>query len=659
MTTIGNLFESATEWLLENMTDERHRLGQMTLIDAFLEWIRRGCLNRTFSVWMCCRYGKCDAIRNMAILALANKLAGQALVIHPWPDLAEQFLEEQRMKDWRQRWLPAGPRLKNIATLHDFGQGSLSNGEWLGSIHIHALLEPMQRALLKQWIESSLNQYGAPPIIFFDEAQHFAMGNKWGRVARDVHAWGCSVVPLTASPFRQDTDDCFGFHVVPKDPDALPKGRTRVYFTRHPDPSKLYQHTENREERTMVIKADTNVPFSQGWTEGHIARATFDLIDWDMKGWGTYTDERLLSTVPQEELGGILPGLYRDPMAIRIAVTKVLKHLETYRTQSVKDATVIWYGMEDMAGGMPGANQKAIRAIFKELDSSIDVRIATLATEGEDDEKSRELIRKFTDSKTKHFDVLLLKSMGALGLDSDRICIVVLWNTTRSLAAMIQMAMRGGNSKLKSHFVIVGLNDVLTTKRLQTFIKDQGGEFTGAEVLDDKVDVVDKNQSPDGGYIPVAPADVGVGDTDGRTCTADEVRLALYCLSIFPMLIGSLTIPQIADKAKQAGMKVPASLSECDFVDSERACDVYRSNLEGKVKAIGKAMFRRRHGRVSTGTPADLAEHGELYKEAAVLIKKRANLWLSWDKNSKERSSNPDDYRKWTAAADALLEEWV
>ena len=39
------------------------------------------------------------------------------------------------------------------------------------------------------------------------------------------------------------------------------------------------------------------------------------------------------------------------------------------------------------------------------------------------------------------------------------------------------------------------------------------------------------------------------------------------------------------------------------------------------------------------------------------MIKQRAGVSLSWDKTSKDRSSNPEDYKQWTVAADALIEE--
>jgi hypothetical protein len=656
--TTETLFDLATEWALENSTDDHHRSGHLRVNEKFIAWIGEGCPRRTFSVYMCCRYGKCDVSRNLALLAIAHRQAGQALVIHPSPELAEQFLEDQRMKEWRQRWLPTGPRLRAITSLRDFAQGSLCNDEWLGSIHIHALLEPMPRRLLLEWVEHSHARYRVPPIIFFDEAHRFAIGNTWGRIARDLHAAGCLIVVLTATPFRHDEDDVFGFHTRPKE-GPTPTSRQRTYVTAHPtDPRKLLQHRVTRDETPYEIEADVEVPFLQGWSEGHIAKATFDLVDWQMKGWGTYRDERLLSELPQDEARAVLPSLYRDPGVIRAVATRVIRHIAQFR-KTVEDATVIWYGMDDTAGkSVVGENQKAIKAALNDLDSSLDVRIATLSTDGEGDEKARTILQKFLDPKTKHFEVLVLKAMGAAGLDSDRICVVVLWNTTRALGQMIQMAMRGGNTRLKNHFMIVALKDVMTTERLEAFVTDEGGVFVDAVETDHQITEVDKTTTPpEGGYLPIAPAEGGMGDSDGRTCSAEDVRLAIYFLSVFPPMIRDYTIPVIAEKAKTLGIIVPKDHAAIDFIDSERACDLYRTNLEWKGHQLGRLMFWRKYQR-KPETPAEVAEYGRFYREAAQLIKQRAGILLSWDKRKKDRSGNPEDYQHWTVAADALLEEY-
>ena len=51
------------------------------------------------------------------------------------------------------------------------------------------------------------------------------------------------------------------------------------------------------------------------------------------------------------------------------------------------------------------------------------------------------------------------------------------------------------------------------------------------------------------------------------------------------------------------------------------------------------------------------AAYGELYRDIQSQIKKRAGVFGTWDAASKQRSQTVSDYRKWTAAAEAIWEE--
>lgn len=643
-------------WGLENENDESQRPGHVEAILKFRLWIDAGCPGLTFAIYMCCRYGKSDTIRNLALLAIASGKASAALVVHPFPVLAQQFLEESRLKAWRQRWLPVGPRLGKIQVLPDFAHQSMCDDQWIGSIHIQALMQPMQFALLMAWVQRCKTKTGLPPIIFFDEAHQFAKGNRWGDVARRLQAAGCIVVVLTATPFRNDGDDIFGFR---KKAVGDTESREVKYVQQHAaDETKLELHTVTRDETEYLLEADVEVPFAQGWAEGHIAKATFDLIDWNMEGWGKRQgDERLLSEIPKDDARTILPSLYRDPAAIAEAARRVVGHLEKFR-KHVPDATVVWYGMnDDSAGDVASENQKAIKDAIRSASPSMSVAIATLNTDEDADEKSREVIQKFCDVRKKSHDFLVLKQMGSAGLDSDRICVVVLWNTVRSLGQMIQMAMRGGNASGKTHFVIVGLKDSITVERLEAFVKGEGGQYVDTVETDHGVELIDKKLQPDAGYVAVDVADVGMSDSDGNVASFDDVRLALHLISMFPSVIASDTIPQIAGKAKALRLPMPTVADDVSFVDTTKDCDTYRDNLNEWVKRIGKRTFRKQHGRAGNGSREDNAAHGQLYRDVAGQIKARAGVFGSWDANSKQRSQSASDYRKWTAAAEAIWME--
>jgi hypothetical protein len=645
-------------WLLENIDDTAHRPGHVNVNKAYVEWIKAGCPSGCFSIYMCCRYGKSDTIRNLAILSLQHRIASAALVVHPGTTLAKQFLDAQRLKGWRQRWLPAGPNLASVATLTDFAVQSMCNGEWIGSIHAQALAQSHQMELALQWVEKCKAKTGLSPVVFFDESHQFSKDNCWGDIARKFHNAKCPVVVLTATPFRNDKDDVFGFQKKAVDGSFVSKDI--IYIQPSTVEGKVEKHTVSRDEQEFLISANCEIPFAQGWAERCIAKCTFDLIDWNMEGWGEgcQGEKRMLSELSQKEARQELPALYRDRNAIREAATRAIRHMKSFREGSVHDATIVWYGMNDeSSSGVGSENQKAIKDALLEVDGNLKVAIATQTQDNESDEKSDQTILKFVDTTKKHYDALVLKQMGAAGLDSDRICVVVLWNTVRSLGQMIQMAMRGGNAGVKNHFVIVALADSMTKNRLQSFVDGEGGKYIESIETDHKMELIDKPDKKESGYIPVSVADAGMSDSDGEVASFEDVKLACAVIKVWPDIILRRTIPKIASQARKLGMSSMDFNDDIVFQDTGIDIPQLADNLNERVKQIGKLRFRNEHGRKGDGSPSDNAEHGKLYAEVSRDIKKRAGVFTSWDQKKKDRSLDRNDYMKWTRAADSIFEE--
>jgi hypothetical protein len=531
----------------------------------------------------------------------------------------------------------------------------MCNGEWIGSIHAQALAQSHQMQCAEEWVKKCIASHGVPPVVFFDESHQFSADNSWGKIARKLHALGCLVVVMTATPFRNDKDDVFGFK---KRPVGELKSKTIVYHQPSSEDGKLEKHISKRNEQEFLIEADCEIPFSEGWSERCIAKCTFDLIDWNMEGWGEGRegDKRMLSEIPQEETRQILPSLYRDKSAIREAAARAIRHMKAFRQGAVKDATIVWYGMnDDSKHGVESENQKAIKDALLEEDHSLKVAIATQSQDKVADEKSDETILKFVDVKKKHYDALVLKQMGAAGLDSDRICVVVLWNTIRSLGQMIQMAMRGGNAGVKTHFVIVALADTMTSQKLKAFVDGEGGKYVEATETEHKIEIVDKNEKQESGYVPVDVAEAGMSDSDGDVASYDDVKLALAVIQKMPYVISHDTIPKIAEAARALGMSGADVEEDVTFRDSTHEVEALAKNLKGYVEKIGRRRFRNLYGR--PGTKDDNRTFGEFYRQAAIDIKARAGVGGSWDQKRKDRSLSRVDYLKWTQAAEALYRE--
>lgn len=641
------------EWNLTNLKNQRD--GQLLVLNKWEQYLLKGDYAFPFSIIMPCRYGKSDAIRNLAIIGYKYKKISAAIAVHPGPYLAQQLLEPSRMLAWRQRFLPEGPNLQKVQTLPDFAHQSLCNGEWLGSVHIHALTQPMQKALLKEWVKKKRQETGLPPLFVFDEAQRFAKSNTWGDVARMLHEMGCIIVVMSATPFRNDEDDVFGYK---KEETTDPVVKTIKYVKPcASDETKLELHTKEIEERESKVGADVNISFAQGFAEVVIAKTTFVHIDPKMIGYGDGKEGRelLLSELSEDEARKALPKIYRDPLIIETFVAKVKENLDLFRA-TVPGAKGIIYGMNDEIDGDANENPKAIQQAFAKIAPAYKTQIATLANDRVVDEKACETLAKFCDSQRKSCDVLLLKQMGDMGLDCDEICVVGLWNSCRSLPSMIQQCMRGGNPRLKTHFVVICLKDKITMRKLHAFISGEGGICKEITETDSKVELIDKQESAVSGFMPNGISDLDATDSDGRAATYEEMRVVGRVLSLWPGLATTRTLPQIASDAAALGIGVPAQENDAEFCDTSKMISLYAENLNRARDEIARIRFRKKYGR-GPQTKQEIAEFGPLKELIVREIKKRSGVYTTWNQQSKDRSQDVKDYRKWQYAADAIRAE--
>jgi hypothetical protein len=641
------------EWNLTNLKNQRP--GQLIVIDRWEQYLLKGDYKVPFSIIMPCRYGKSDAIRNLGIIGLKYKKICAAIAVHPSPYLAQQLLETSRMLAWRQRFLPEGPHLHKVQTLTDFAYQSMCNFEWIGSVHIQALTQPMQKALLKEWVKKRIQETGLPPLFVFDEAQRFAKNNTWGDLARMLHEMGCIVVVMSATPFRNDEDDVFGYR---KEEISESVAKTIRYVQPCAnDVTKLELHTKEIEERESIVVADVNIPFAQGFSEGVLAKLTFVYIDQKMKGYGEGKEgkESLLSELSENEARKALPKIYRDPLAIEAFAAKVKENLDLF-CKTVPNAKAIIYGMNDEIDGEANENPKAIQNALTKIAPAYKTQIATLANDKTSDEKACETLAKFCDSERKSCDILLLKQMGDMGLDCDQICVVGLWNSCRSLPSMIQQCMRGGNPKLKNHFVVICLEDKITTRKLDAFIRGEGGIYTEITETDSRMELIDKQESAVSGYMPNGIVDSGATDSDGRAATYEEMRVVARVLSLWPALATTKTLPQIASDAAALGIGVPKQENDADFCDTSKMISLYAENLNKARDEIARIRFRKKHGR-GPQSKEEAGEFGPLKESIVKEIKVRSGVYSTWNQQSKERSQDVKDYKKWQYAADAIRAE--
>lgn len=545
-----------------------------------------------------------------------------------------------------------------VKLISDFGEEAMTDGEWLGSVHIQALVPPGRKKYAKEWVDHIKASTGLPPIIFVDETQSYA-SNEWGTIPRLFQAEGCPIVVCTATPFRNDGDDVFGFH------GEKSSSKTVKHFTFKANPENddtLIKTTTSKEVTEFKISADVEVGFQTAWREKVIAKVTTLPVDFTCDGWGTKEGQSSkLSEISESDARVIIPDLVRDGAFISEAVAKMVEQLEEFRRAGVEKPAAIVFGMNDFGGTESNEHQERIKAEI-ERQSNLECVVATMASDKNGSEKSSQKIADFCCPVKKKGDVLLLKQMGSSGLDVDRCCVVVLLGSVRSQGQVIQQAMRGGNvTNTKKHFVIIYPHEKIMQRVLADWITENGGVFKKEEIVSVESEVIAKGTDNEkGGFIPSEKTDSGAGDHEGSTIPFEDVLLVKFGLTEFPELKLGHTYPQLATKFKTLGIAVPEDFAKDNqsLVETTSICDGMRAELFQFVKDISKAIFKERSGRdFNHKELADIRKLGELKAVAATRIKSRSGIQGTWNANSPERSENINEYRKWVAAASDILRE--
>lgn len=647
------------------------RSGVLTGLLKYKEWLaesverwKTGTLDRFYwSAIFPTRYGKSDFIRTAALIGIKEGLTAPCLVLTPAIVLARQLFNDERMVAWRRRWNVVCTR-KHI-TLKDFCPRPYQNNEWIGAVHIQALVN--EGKIVGDFAEHLVKTFGLPPVMFVDETHRYTLKNKWGDVPRAWVEAGGLCVPVTATGYRHDGDDLLGFH---KEVSGR-EDEIRQYNKQHSDPKKYIRVTEVGEKVYYRLAADFEVSYKTAWAEKAIARSTVDWIDVEIKDLSSKEeidreDQNLkLSEIARSKVSRYLGTVCRDPKVIRDFARRIVKHLRVFRGhESTADASFIVYGMNDESAEGNNTHLELIFSALRREDPSLKLAIATLKADKyaeREDEKAIKQIEKFTDTKLKTLDGLLLKQMGSEGLDSDRICVVGTLDNVRSAVAKIQQWNRGGNIWGNCrHFVIVTLKDRLNTEIYDTHIKSEGGEASAFDVITKEEETKDKSdEGPEPPLFSVIrTTQSGALDSDGLNCTPLGYSRACRLLEELPEQIHYRTIPQLAPIAERLGID---PLPDCDEPQApanvaDETSDIV-ARLNEATKSGARFLFRIANGRFPDASKKEERDEcwGTFRARFIARVKEASGVSGTWDQANPNRIRCLDTLRTLLNVAEQLI----
>lgn len=650
-----------------NYNGDNIRPGAKSVLKSFSTYLKVEPDKRVYSIMMPTRYGKSDIIRSMGLMSIMENRACFAVAVSSSPFLSQQLADPLKMKQWSERyeakytknnkpWI--GKYIKHEIIPHN----PTPNSEWFISTHIHAIASSsVGQELFKEMIRREVAK-GLPPILFFDEVQYYSGSNKWGSVAKEFSEMGCRVVVLTATPYRHDGDDVFGFG---KKLSKTKEGKTLVFTSPSDNPDKILLHKQVYDEETFEIQADMEVTFREAWETDCLSKASIYEIDWEVEKAG---EIQLLSAMQKSESQKVISTVCRNSKFIDKFVESFLASLKQYRNAGVNRARGIIYSMVDdsLSSGECNAHQKAIKIALETASPGIRVAIATMGSDKEGGNSEKD-IRKFCDKNSNDYDVLILKSMGSEGLDCDDITTVGILHNIRSLGKLIQQIMRGGNYvEYKKTFDVIMPSDPTGTGLIRDFLSESGGLSINRTIQCETVQEVDKKPEEEKEkYSLLDFGGIRVIDTDLNELTSQQLSLIekyeLHYPTQFSKFATRLSKPDLyeiactADYTKEPPLKnndKDEVFSGNEFVDVAKECFDLNNQIESLVGKIANQLIRIDNRQ----EPRELLWK-DYTKNANSRISDRAGVYIKRSQKDRGCSKDPNAYRKLLMAAKQVYGE--
>ena len=459
------------------------RPGQQGAVEKILERVVAGKTNT--SIVLPTRYGKTDVMRVAGTMLIHNGIIGRCLILEPAANLVGQVKDPAGMEAAVERYgLPWAPSVMELSGQFRFEDLVTDRADFTAMTIQMATLHRDVLAQLAEW-EGNDPKKG-PILVFIDEAHTGSNLNRWGECAETLARAGAFLVLLTATPFRSDKAEIYGFKYDPFAVETI-----RIH---RPNRESEMVDLHEGSKTISKLRADYEYSFQNAWREiplpiCHINYRSFDV---NLEEVTEDTNEHLgrawLSELGKVESRRALGGLVRTDAFINAGVERFVYELEDFRKKVDTQGQgrikgIVYVGSDRDDDEIDNEHAVRVTETIKRYAEGLRVDIATTSM-GKGAEEAQGKIAAFQDGSGA--DVLIVKQMGGIGLDVPSLKVCLDLSPVRTGPQFIQRMMRIGTvwklsddgSKDAYIATYVVPDDILAYALFDQMVRGHGGEAT-------------------------------------------------------------------------------------------------------------------------------------------------------------------------------------
>lgn len=584
------------------------RTGQKDAIEVIEQRIRSG-QSWTAGV-LPTGYGKSDVIRVSAVDLWEAGFTCCSVILSPTAYLRDQIVNADKLLPSLLRYRLYRSDIK-YAAIKTLSVNYAANGECLFSATMQLVQNNVEH--FAQWIDAMVQRTRLPVLVYIDETHTSTHTNNWGAAMNRLEASGARMICLTATNFRDDDAQIVGFdkELVESEPITVTKtrpGSKPEYVT-----VQIWEGTKHH----YVLKPHFHTTFREAWRDKiicNIAHRTFDVSynkateDLDAPGTSTASSV-LLSDMSKTETRRVLGKLVRHPLVIHHGVKELIHWLTRFQRMQPACAGIVFTANDDSDESNEHAEK--IKAEIRSLKPQWKVMIATSAdVEG----RGKDTLEQFVAHEQG--DILIVKQMAGLGLDSPRLKVVLDLSPFRTPTSFIQRvnrATRPYEGILTAYLITPA--DILSLGCFTELIDSEGGAATQEIELIREYEKP-KEESPLFTYAlkDIHPTDIH--DTKGMTARIAMIERIVAFYELMPEQVGVRTpgeVETILTHWPQAQSEEPSLHEPRNTGDEAKRL---RDEVVRLCKASVHYTFVQKTGRPYHGQKDDQQKWEEISKAA-------------------------------------------